>query len=195
MAARGALVCVTHGKTQNGLRLEGAANMLEAAGSPPRSMRVMDDYSARVPGDSQTPKRGRYAAEPMPSKPLGRPKMLTARDARPTRLPDQCLRPPGGRLLFAFRYLAAAERFGDKAVVPLCTAVAPAQDDVRARRVRVGSPLLTQRNAKVPRVGALSAPARPLQQTECRRLRLLLPRKAEVPRESAERALFLSSGS
>jgi hypothetical protein len=74
MAARGALVCVTHGKTQNGLRLEGAANMLEAAGSSPRSMRVMDDYSAQVPGDSQNPRGGRYAAEPSRRSRLAGPK-------------------------------------------------------------------------------------------------------------------------
>ena len=36
-----------------------------------------------------------------------------------------------------------------------------AWDDVRARRLMVGSRLLTQRNAEVSRVGALSAPARP----------------------------------
>jgi hypothetical protein len=86
--------------------------MLEAAGSPPRSMRVMDDYSARVPGDSQNPKRGTVRRRADAVEAAWPAQMLRARDARPMRLPDQCLRPPGGRLLFAFRYLAAAERFG-----------------------------------------------------------------------------------
>jgi hypothetical protein len=51
-----------------------------------------------------------------------------------------------------------------------------ASDDFRVRRLRVDSRLLTQHNAEVSRVGALSAPARPKQERRDHRRELLLLR-------------------
>lgn len=82
--------------------------------------------------------------------------------------------------------------FGVKASTWTPTVEVPAPDDVRARRVRLGSRPLTHGNTEVWRVGALSAPARPKEVPDERRARRLLSRESSKAAESRPGYLSLS---